>query len=273
MEIPLSRVYPIVAPEKYKVHFACWNGSNQPLDVFVRSRTEWESWNRWRGVHDIFNRDFIFALIDFYPERDRWLFGGSYEVLSKTGQQKAHSYVVKLLDESLPYIGRLKVILKRPGRAKVMNLENYYHKFTVSEILPHPYTGEAFCGYDSINIAFSMLESVFAIQRADWKAALENTKGVYLITDTSNGKRYVGAAYGVTGIWSRWGSYIFTGHGYTDELTKLIATHGLDYARQHFRFALLEQRTMKTDDLVIIQRERYWKDVLLTREPYGYNKN
>ena len=138
MEIPLSRVYPIVAPEKYKVHFACWNGSNQPLDVFVRSRTEWESWNRWRGVHDIFNRDFIFALIDFYPERDRWLFGGSYQVLSKTGQQKAHSYVVKLLDESLPYIGRLKVILKCPGRAKVMNLENYYHKFTVSEILPQP---------------------------------------------------------------------------------------------------------------------------------------
>src|SRR5437870_2559976 len=161
MDIPLSKVYPIVAPEKYKVHFACWNGSNQPLDVFVRSRTEWESWNRWRGVHDIFNRDFIFALIDFYPERDRWLFGGSYQVLSKTGQQKAHSYVVKLLDESLPYIGRLK----------------------------------------------------------------------------------------------------------------LIATHGLDYARQHFRFALLEQRTMKTDDLVIIQRERYWKDVLLTRERYGYNKN
>jgi len=273
MDIPLSRVYPIVAPEKYKVHFACWNGSNQPLDVFVRSRAEWESWNTWRGVHDIFNRDVIFALIDFYPERHRWLFGGAYQVFSKTGQQKAHSYVVKLLDESLPYIGRLKVILKRPGRAKVMNLENYYHKFTVAEILPYAYTGEAFRGYDSISIRFSMLESIFAIQRADWKAALENMKGVYLITDMSNGKRYVGSAYGVTGIWSRWESYIFTGHGYNDELTNLIGKYGLDYARQHFRFALLEQRTMKTDDLVIIQREKYWKDVLLTREPYGYNKN
>ena len=49
--------------------------------------------------------------------------------------------------------------------------------------------------------------------------------------------------------------------------------HGLAYARQHFRFALLEQRTMKTDDSVIIERETYWKNVLLTREPHGYNKN
>jgi len=118
-----------------------------------------------------------------------------------------------------------------------------------------------------------MLESIFAIQRADWKAALENTKGVYLITDTSNNKRYVGAAYGVTGLWSRWGCYIYTGHGYNDELTKVIKKHGIDYARKHFRFALLEQRTMKTDDLVIIERETYWKNVLLTREPHGYNKN
>jgi hypothetical protein len=45
------------------------------------------------------------------------------------------------------------------------------------------------------------------------------------------------------------GKLIYTGHGYTDELTKVITMHGIDYARQHFRFALLEQRTMKTDDL------------------------
>jgi hypothetical protein len=49
--------------------------------------------------------------------------------------------------------------------------------------------------------------------------------------------------------------------------------HGIDYAQQHFRFALLEQRTMKTDDLVVIERETYWKNVLMTRAPYGYNKN
>lgn len=273
MEIQLSKVYAVPNPQQYKLHLASWNGSDQPLDVFVRNRAEWDEWNSWRGVRDDFSRDFIFALIDFYPERYRWLFGGAYRVLSRSTQNHAPSYTVELLDESRPFVGRLKVSLKRPGRAKAVNFENYYDHLVVSEILPQPYTGEAFCGYDAIDIGFSMLESVFAIQRADWKAALENAKGVYLITDTSNGKRYVGSAYGVTGIWSRWASYVGTGHGHTDELTQIIDKCGLDYARRNFRFALLEHRTMKTDDLVIIQREKYWKDVLLTRGEYGYNKN
>jgi hypothetical protein len=92
---------------------------------------------------------------------------------------------------------------------------------------------------------------------------LENAKGVYLITDKSNGKRYVGSAYGETGLWARWECYMETGHGYNDELTQLIAGAGITHARQHFRFALLEHRTQKTDDSVIIQREQYRKNVLL----------
>jgi hypothetical protein len=30
---------------------------------------------------------------------------------------------------------------------------------------------------------------------------------------------------------------------------------------------------MKTDDNTIIQREQYWKGVLLARGEYGYNRN
>ncbi len=83
---------------------------------------------------------------------------------------------------------------------------------------------------------------------------------------------YVGSAYGETGIWSRWGCYIGTGHGWNDELTKLIKIYGIDYARQNFQFSLLEYRSMKTDDNVIIEREQYWKRVLLTGT-FGYNRN
>jgi hypothetical protein len=108
---------------------------------------------------------------------------------------------------------------------------------------------------------------------SSFKAALENVKGVYLITDTSNGKRYVGSAYDGAGVWSRWECYAGTGHGYTDELMQLIATSGLDHARQNFRFALLEYQSMRTDDNIVIEREQYWKRVLLSRGDYGYNKN
>ncbi len=273
MEISLASILPIAMPGAYKLHLACWNGHNQPLDVFVRNRAQWDDWNTWRSHRDDFNREFIFALMDFWPEKDQWLFGGIYRVVARRPVNQAHSYTVELTTEGQPLIGRLKLSLKRPGRARVVNFEDRYQKLTVSEILPRCYTGEAFCGYDNIDVSFAMLETVYAIQRADWKAALENAKGVYLITDTSNGKRYVGSAYGTTGLWSRWGCYVGTGHGYNDELTQLITANGIDYARLNFRFALLEHRTMKTDDNVVIQREGYWKNVLRSRVPNGYNKN
>jgi hypothetical protein len=271
--ILLPQIYPIGQPSEYKLHLACWNQKDQPLDVFVRNREEWDGWNTWRSSRDDFNRQFIFALIDFYPEKDRWLFGGAYRVVSKKPVNHAASYKIQLLKESQPFIGRLKIALKRPSRAKVVNFENHYENLVVSEVLSTPYTGQVFCGYDWIDLDFSMLETIIKIQRADWKSALENAKGVYVVTDTSNGKRYVGSAYGTTGLWSRWACYVATGHGYNDELTKLIAASGIAHARRYFRFALLEHRTPKTDDNVIIEREQYWKNVLLARGEYGYCKN
>jgi hypothetical protein len=167
----------------------------------------------------------------------------------------------------------LKLSLRRPGRVKAVYFEKYYEKFVVSEILPEPYAGEIFCGYDRIDIDFRMLEQIFQQQRPDWRAALENAKGVYLITDTRNGKRYVGSAYGKAGIWSRWECYVDTAHGYNDDLTRLIAQRGRDYAQRFFRFALVEYLTMKVDDDFVMNREAYWKKVLLSRGKYGYNKN
>lgn len=156
------------------------------------------------------------------------------------------------------------------GRA--FKMENYFADLKVSQILEHRYEGEAFCGADAIVHGFSQLEPIFMQNKSDWKSALENVKGVYLVTDTSNGKMYVGSAYGDTGIWSRWSCYINSGHGWNEGLKEVINKHGLDYARKNFQFALLEIFTMKTDDRFIIDREQHWKNALLTRT-FGYNRN
>ncbi|MGB4782742.1 GIY-YIG nuclease family protein, partial [Candidatus Methylomirabilis sp.] len=129
------------------------------------------------------------------------------------------------------------------------------------------------CGYENINHDFSTLETIFKSGRPDWKAALENVKGVYLIIDKYNGKKYVGSAYGGSGIWARWECYMGTGHGWNDELTKLIQQEGIDYARKNFRLSLLEYRPARTDDRVIIERENYWKEALLSCGAFGYNRN
>jgi hypothetical protein len=272
--ITLPAIYPIANPTAYKLHLACWNGEEEPLDVFVRNRLDWDGWNAWRDNKDDFSREHILALIKFYPQEDRWLFGGAYRVLSRKPINKSASYTIRLLPESEPFIGRLKLTLKRPGRVKAVNLENHYQNLVVSEVLAEPYTGEGFAGYESVDLHFPMIENLMLRQRLDWKTALEHTKGVYMITDASNGKRYIGSAYGGTGIWSRWQCYVITCHGYNDELTRLISTLGRDHARKNFRFTLLEYFPMKASDEVVIGREGYWKNVLLSRDSkFGYNKN
>ena len=273
MFIALQTILPITSLQNYKLHSASWNSLYQPLDVFMRDREEWKEWNTYRSKGDDFNRRYIFTLIKFYPERDVWLFGGICEVLSRSPQFHAHSYEVRLSSTAEEFIGRLKVHFKRPGRVKSVRFERYYPELVVTEILREAYSGEAFCGYENINHDFSTLEPIFKSDRPDWKAALGSVKGVYLIIDKSNGKSYVGSAYGSAGIWARWNCYMDTGHGYNDELTQLIEARGIEYARKNFRFTLLEYRNALTDDLAITERENYWKEAFLSRGKFGYNKN
>lgn len=51
------------------------------------------------------------------------------------------------------------------------------------------------------------------LTKESWRTALENQKGVYLITDLSNGKKYVGSAYGNQVLLGRWSAYAASGHG------------------------------------------------------------
>lgn len=273
MSIPLRSVLPIENPSEYKLHLATWNGELHPLDVFVRDWYEWVGWSRYRSTQDDFNLPKIMALMNFYHEQDTWLFGGCFEVTARSGHFGGNSYEIQLEESSAPLVGRLKIGLKRPGRSKSFRLENQLEKMTVREILRDRYSGERFPGYEWIHLKFSHLELIIRTQRPDWKAALENIKGVYVITDQLTGKKYVGSAYGELGLWSRWACYIETGHGWNDELTKLIREQGLQYARDNFELTLIEHHSRRTDDQHVIARESFWKVALLSRGAFGYNKN
>ena len=271
MDIKVDSLFGIENLGEYKIHFAVLS-DDQPLDVFVRNKDEWQNWNNWRGDNsrDDFSRKYIFSLMRFYPQPDKWLFGGIFEV--KTRQKGAY-YTTELLDKGREYIGRLLIHHQgSPGRGRAFYLEKYYNNLIVSQIFDKTYSGEYFCGYENIDHDFNILESIIKTNKIDWKTALEKVKGVYLIVDKNNGKMYVGSAYGDSGIWSRWGEYIDNGHGGNDELVKIIAKEGIEYARKNFKYSLLEYRAMKTENEVIIEREQYWKNVLLSGT-YGYNKN
>ena len=256
---------------QYKLHLSCRNTDYvEPLDDYVANPLNWIGWNEWRGKRDDWTRPYIFSMMQFYPRQQCYLFGGVFHVL----ERHADRYVLEKIGKWEKLEARLMIGFRRPqgmmGRA--FYLERYFDKFEVVEILPAPYTGETFPGFTSIDHPFHVLEPIFRMEKTDWRAALSNVKGVYLISDTSNGKSYVGSAYGDSGIWSRWACYIGTGHGWNDELTALIAQKGIVYARNNFKLSLLEIMATTVPDKDIIDREVHWKHVLMSRA-FGYNRN
>lgn len=269
MPIMLQDVLPIENLHDYKIHFAVWNGNHEPLDVFTRDRREWQRWQEYRPARNDFNRQFIFALAHFYHEPGTWLFGGVYEVTDRSGEE----YAVGLSDFAAPFIGRLRLRSPYKDRNIRVKMEGQYAGFEVLEILSEPFTGRAFPGYAEINLSFDEMETLVRNNRMDWKTALSNVKGVYLITDLKTEKRYVGSACGQGGVWSRWCTYATNGHGGNVELQALLKKTGLDYCKAHFRFALLENRSMDTADEQILSRETFWKELLLTRGERGLNRN
>ena len=271
--IRLRDLVPDLDPTEYKLHCAVWNQHDHPLDVYTRSWDEWVLWNRWRPARNEFNRPFVFSLMQYYPEPERWLFGGIFEVIARDNAPNTWSYTIRLREDILPgCIGRLKIGYRLPGRAVRRRFENAIDQMEVVEILKLPYRGEPFPGLDQIDHSLRQLEVIYAQQRPDWRGALKQMKGVYVVNDRNTGKRYVGSAYGDTGIWARWGQYVNSLHGHNVALRELVQQEGADYAREHLFFALLEYWSMRVPDEFVLGRESYWKRVLGSRE-FGHNLN
>lgn len=269
LKIEVQDIISIDDPTQYKLHLACRNRDGvSPLDEYVADPKRWVGWNESRGNRNDWTRKFVFSVMEFYPRYDSWLFGGIFRVIARHDDR----YQLEELEKYKKFVGRVILSFHRyqglQGRAYY--LDRYIQNFEVVEILPSVYRGESFPGVENICHDFHILEPIFKSERSDWKAALSNIKGVYVISDKHNGKQYVGSAYSDTGIWSRWECYIYTGHGWNNELTELIETKGTTYARENFRFSLIEIMPMSVDKNTVIARESHWKKALLSID-HGYN--
>lgn len=272
MSIKFKEIFEFHDSDQYKVHLASWNGESHPLDVFARDRDEWHDWNRWRDSRDDYNRLYVLSLIDYYSEKNTWLFGGIFLITGSSNQNRSLSYEIQLTDKMKDFIGRLKISFVRPGRARVIKLESYIEKFEVKEILRQEYSGQNFPGYENICHPYLNLEVLYQTEEPEWKSALSSVKGIYLIRDKNSGKCYIGSAYGESGIWGRWSEYIATGHGWSEGMLELYNDKGIEYMRKNLIFSILEIHSFYKDDSKVIDRESYWKTVLGTREN-GLNRN
>jgi len=271
----ISNLLNITNPEHYKLHVARHNQIDQPLDVFIRDKDEWNNWNCWISHKHEFNRQFILALINFYPQQDTWLYGGIYEVMGfKDGHdhksRHCFAYNSVLTEQGKSYIGRLKVHLPMRVRGRVFNLEHRISNVKIQEITPQPYLGAPFTSYNNVSLNWVELSSIVKNKPDDWKTALSAINGIYLIT-IRDGRQYIGSAYGKNGIWGRWQSYAYTKDG-GNKLMKEANDKSLGKFILEAKFTLLEAIWQSETEKKVIERESYWKNALGSRI-VGLNSN
>ncbi len=265
----LTLRFPELKPKQTKIHLASHNGIENPLDVYLQgSFEEWQGFQNQRN----FERPFILSLIQL-PEKNHWLFAGIHRSLGSEFSEKVGRYLYETeeVEETMLLNGRVVVEFSRSGRMPYLVAENWIDRLAIVEIKPERMVVESFPGYRNTCIPKSTLDLVVNQSIESWRSALSNVAGVYLITDTQNGKLYVGSATGEGGIWQRWVDYSKSGHGGNQELKLLLKTNGAEHAK-NFQFSILEIADTHATVEDVLKREIYWKNVLKSRD-FGYNGN
>lgn len=222
-----------------KVHFAfpAPDGSKPINEFLAGSFEQWQSYQSKRN----FQRKYILSLIKV--GRDEWLFAGIYESLDCAWlkDMKCYKYTTRLTDIAEDLIGRAVIHHRKKGKQAYVYGESCSDGLDILEIKRNKFTLEPFPGFEFARIEFDFLRAIVKQQEPSWKSALSSVKGVYLVADKSNGKLYVGAAYGEENFWQRWSAYAADGHGSSVELRKVIEENGPKYAT-NFVYSILEIR-------------------------------
>ncbi|MHA8059099.1 GIY-YIG nuclease family protein [Aquirufa nivalisilvae] len=206
------------------------------------------------------------GLVRIKPNENLWLLFHVGKTTKDLDKFDDVGYEFETLLEYEKYFGRLIVKFENKVQAMIRLAETVIEDIEVIQILPNTFDNDIFPGYDKVNITWEEMKRV--IEKDTWKTALQNQKGIYLLTDRSNGKKYVGSAYGEHMIIGRWRSYIKSGHGGNVRLKAL----GFDHIRKYFNYSILDIYKSSTNDQIIIEKENWWKDVLQSRK-FGYNEN
>lgn len=210
------------------------------------------------------NGQITIGLIKITRDEDLWLLFHVGKIINDLNIFNGVGYDYESLSKYDKFLGRLIVKFKNKSQTMIRNAESVMDECLIHQILPDSFDNEIFPGYDKINLTWEELRRV--IEKDNWKTALQNQKGIYLISDVTNGKKYVGKASGGNMILGRWKDYINNGHGGNVELKKL----SFEYIKENFRYSILDIYKSTTDDQIILERESWWTKVLQTRT-FGYN--
>jgi len=276
---------PEPARTKVKLNIRAGNGGVAAWDLLTaEDETEWLNMTRYRkkgnSNNDLDKAEYVLAFAQYYPYgREFYIFGGSFRVTKLEPEiSGGHGYALELLPLHAEFIKRLIIRLDKPI-SRDLYLRWYEALVAdggpaVYEIAPDTKLG-TFPGYQNVRLRHHELQRIIRNDEPSWKDALSSVKGVYVVTDLSSGRLYVGSASGeANGLWQRWSSYadIRNLSGGNRELQNMKLDLGDDHLIEHFQYTILEIFDPKTRDATVIERERFWKLALASRD-HGMNRN
>lgn len=245
---------------------------------------EWLNMTRYRTLHqnnNMGNAEYVLAFAQYYPYGPEYfIFGGFFRVKPVTPEViHGYGYELEPLEKHSEYVKRLIIKLKQPvGRdlylRKYEGIQNSKLAPEIYELAPDVKLG-TFPGYQNVRLRHADLQRIISNDEPSWKDALSSVKGVYVITDLSDGRLYVGSASGeANGLWQRWSGYAHLRNltGGNKELERLRSELGDSHIIDNFQYTILEIFDPKTKSDVIIQRESFWKLALDARR-HGMNRN
>lgn len=153
-----------------------------------------------------------------------------------------------------------RLVVDWPGGGKSWWRWADRNQLAIRAIAEHSYFEPPLPPWETIVLSQRELQ---ALPRS-WRHALQQWRGVYFILDGSDGKGYVGSAYGADNILGRWMDYAANGHGGNSELR--------GRSPDKFLFSILQRVSPDLDAAEVIQIEATWKARLHTRD-FGLNRN
>lgn len=209
---------------------------------------------------------------DRASDRDHWLLFHVGTVTKDLDMKDAVGYEYKDCKKHAKFINRVIVTFHNEGRGAAALVRKAQRPFidqlVIFKVEPGEFKDDAFPGYTRVRESWPHLK--IKLMYDAWKTALQNQKAVYLITDKSNGKQYVGSATGQDRLLQRWLTYT---SDQPDGGNVDLRVLGSDHIRRNFQYSILECFPTSVPDEIILERESWWKDTLCTRDGLGYNHN
>jgi len=266
--------------ENVKIRFNKDNGADyDPIKFFKEDRSRLLKGQFWNYSKNKSFKEGNIAIGLARIKGNKWLLFDISKINKDLNKFNDVGYEYESISKYEKYFGRIIIKYHNKSQNLIRLAKNLIEELEIIEILPEKFNDDNFPGYENVNLSFYDLKRV--LERKDWRTALENQKGVYLITDINTGKLYVGSAYGEKMILGRWTTYAKSGYDKNEiengeypnkKFQELVKDKGMAYIKKYFHYSILDIYKSTTEDKIIINRESRWKDVLKSRE-FGYNAN